>query len=42
MITQRDRDITRLKYILKHCSAVSLAHETFHDDKELFLDEELR
>ena len=40
MITQRDRDVTRLKYILKHCSAVKLAHKNFHDDKALFLDEE--
>ena len=40
MITQRDRDITRIRYILKHCSAVKLAHKSFRDDKELFLDEE--
>ena len=38
MITKRDRDITRIRSILKYCFEVELTHKTFHDDKALFLD----
>ena len=40
MITQRDRDQTRLWYMLKHCRNITGTHKIFNSDKELFWDED--